>query len=154
MIVRPSARARGDAFRAAMAAEFAEAVLACSRSLRQMIVAGHPYAMIPAALASPQVLRYALDELDERYGAADGRFGNLCAAVLPAGDVRFVCLRSWCPGRHDEGGLHGWPPAGPAGRAVAALAEQTDPVARIERRALMAIEGSAAFPHLAGMPSA
>lgn len=140
------ARARADASRSAVLDEIAHRRLMFDRSLRQMVRAGHRYAMVPQDLAPPDGALSCL---------VDGR--RLCGAVAADGGVYWLCL---LPSDHDadlgDWRLHGWPftPARRA-RELAALLEQTDPVARIERRALMALEGASAFPHLAGdMPPA
>lgn len=141
-------------------------------SLRQMVRAGLAYAMVPDELGTVADISLALAELVDDDGATDGRFGNLCAAQWRpdgAGDtVTWVCLQPRCPSRPDWGDwepvglvtvrsdLHGWPSTPAArDRERAALHEQVDPVARIERRVAFALEGASAHPLLVeGMPTA
>lgn len=148
--------------RAAVADDVAEHARLVERSLAQMIRAGHRYAMVPDDLADAGLLELVLGYLEVEFGALDGRFGNLCGALhRDAPDVTWVCLVARCPARADwrPVGLvtadHGWPGPAARDRERAALLEQTDPIARLERRALMALEGPSAFDHLAcDMPTA
>lgn len=138
------ARARADASRAAVLDEIAHRRLMFDRSLRQMVRAGHRYAMVPQDLVPADgALSCAVDER------------RLCGAVTSDGGVYWLCLLEPTGPGEQRIHLHGWPPLPERTVAYQALLEQTDPVARIERRALMALEGPSAFDHLASvMPPA
>lgn len=153
-----SPRARADASRAAVADELDASLVQLARSLRQMIRAGQPYAMVPPALASPALVDLVLDELIAVEGAADGRFGNLCAALdLSDGSTAvWVCLRARCPARDPSlvDAAHAWPALEVRRRAATALDEQVDPIARIERRVAFALDPSTHPLLVTGMPTA
>lgn len=117
-----------------------------ARSLRQMVRAGLRYAMVPVEL-EPVDAGWIIAHLDPPL---------ICGVILRGhpdrGGVDWVCLAPYDPGHTADG--HAWPDDAERLAAAGALAEQTDPVARIERRALMALEGVDAFPHLTDMPPA
>lgn len=123
------------------------------RSLAQMVRAGLPYAMVPPLLGGRSDIHLALDELIDDEGVADGRFGNLCAAQWHEADVIWVCLQPLCPARFGTG-EHGWPDEAGRAQAAGALAEQTDPLLRIERRVAFALDPSTHPLLVSGMPSA
>lgn len=121
-----------EALRLAMADDFASHALYLGRSLRQMVRAGHRYAMVPYDLAGVGLLEQVVDGLLDDDGPAP-----ICGGVYLDPGVAWVCLVA--PDHLDS--EHGWPDEGVRERTAAALFDQTDPIARIERRALMALEG-------------
>lgn len=145
----PSADSRAErraATRAQMFDDYVDGAVYVARSLRQMIRAGQRFAMVPRALAGPE-LGLIIANLDAP---------RVCGVVLEGApfDVAWVCLARWSTDEPAHGLHHAWPDADQRLAAAAALVEQVDPIARIERRVAFALEGPSAHPLLAGMPSA
>lgn len=155
MIIRRRVPAPTDASRSAAWYVFDAEVRATARSFAQMVLAGLEYAMVPVTLALTDVVQAALELVDERW-VEDARLGNVCGELLRDGGCVWVCLRPWCPS-HDptsEARVHAFPLEARRRLAHAALLEQTDPVARLERLTVFAFDPSADPLAAAGMPTA
>lgn len=143
------------------------------RGIDQAILAGRDYVMLPTELLPT-------NEAIEPVWADLYRRG-ICGAVVAAQRVSWVCLKPSAPVAHDAelGGAlhgaadgdmirvvitshdahpedqagHGWPGHLERARAEHAFLEQTDPVARLERRAMyeLAQEGLIDPDYAAGM---
>jgi hypothetical protein len=128
--------------RAAAALGSTERGIMARRALDQTIAAGRPYAACPVDLGS------TAGEAPHLVAQAAGRCG--APHWIEATRTVEVCLLD--PDHADAGTYHAWPSlpdvaprSGPAPSTM--LAEQVDPVARIERRA------AEARRQLAGLPS-
>lgn len=140
------------------------------RGIDQAILAGRDYVMLPTELLpTNEAIEPVWADLHRR---------GICGAVVAAQRVSWVCLKPSAPEEHDaELGIalhdaaagdmirvvisahpedhagHGWPGHLERARAEHAFREQTDPVARLERRAMyeLAQEGLIDPAYAAGM---
>lgn len=105
------------------------------RSLRQMVKAGHRWAMVPAELC-PADLDRILRRLDQGVDAP-----LVCGVILHEDGAAWVCLAAFDRDRPScfQTDGHAWPDADARLAALGGLLEQVDPIARIERRVAAAL---------------